>query len=342
MVAVYFAGSEDIDFTLAGGAISVAGGSKLRPAFAPNGINMATGTQDAATSAVAFAASTFWAQARWGNGFAVGNTNNFSFLELLDVSGIIRLRVVFASGGQPTTVRVEKVTALGVATTLFTTPSFTETSPSAGHESSPWSLHVNYTGGGGGFVELYYEGLLKGSFAGDPTTDGITSLSFIRLKSNGGGNNVVWSECIIGDFDTRACSLQTFRPVANGNTHNFDTGTPAAANVNEAALNVTTLDGSTTAGQIDEYTTGAVATGTFDVTAYGVSALMSKGTSGPSKADLAVRTGGADFFSADFVLGLFYVDYQNWWVTNPGTAAPWTTAQIGAAAGFNIGAKSVT
>jgi hypothetical protein len=262
--------------------------------------------------------------------------------DLCDVNGIVRLRARFnTGGGPPNLMTIEKVTAAAVATTLFTV-SFVSDTVGTGVEATQLAWHVNYTGAGGGFVELYYKGILLGSFSGDPTTDGITSLSFLRMLSNGGGNNTKWSEVMVTDFDIRACSLQTFAPVANGNTHNFDTGTPAAANVNEVTLNVATLDGSTTAGQIDEYTTAAVVAGTFDVAAYGVSALMSKGTSGPSKADLAVRTGGADFFSADFALGLFYLDYQNWWMTNPGTGVAWTTAQIGSTAGFNIGVKSVT
>jgi hypothetical protein len=271
---------------------------------------------------------------------APGGITNSEQFKLADVNKITRIRMRLTNNSNaPQTFAVEKVTAANVATTLFT-GSFVYDTVTTGTESTQFAWHVQYAVAG--FCELYYRGILLGSFTGDVTTDGITDLAYIVLGNNAQGPRNFWSEVMVTDFDPRTCSLQTFAPVANGNTHNFDTGTPAAANVNEVTLNLTTLDGSTTAGQIDEYTTGAVATGTFDVMAYGVSAFLSKGTSGPSKADLAVRTGGTDFFSSDQVLSTFYDSYQNWWTLNPNTSAPWLTNQIGSTSGFNIGLKSVT
>ncbi len=131
-------------------------------------------------------------------------------------------------------------------------------------------------------------------------------------------------------------SLQSLAPVANGNTHNFDTGTPAAANVNEITLSDGTVDGSTTAAQIDQYTIPALATGSFSILAVGVSARMQKGTSGPTKMDLGVRS-TSDYWSADQVLTVTWAAYQNWWTTDPNTASsPW------AALPSNIGLQSVT
>jgi hypothetical protein len=112
--------------------------------------------------------------------------------------------------------------------------------------------------------------------------------------------------------------LQTLAPVANGNTHNFDTGTPGRSKVNENTLNDTTLDGSTTAGQIDQYTIPVPShPGTFAIVAVGVSARMQKGTSGPSKMDLGVRSGGTDYWSTDISLGASWATSQNWWTTDP-------------------------
>lgn len=341
MTAVFFAGSEDIDFTFYAGMAVITSTARFRPSWVRSGIgDTAGGAVSAAENTVPFAASVFWAQARFCNSFAAGAVSGSFIMELRSADHLPRLRFKLTSAGGPTnTFAIVKTTAAGVETSLFTGTVIWDT-PATGNEAQQVSWQVNYAVAGK--VEVFYKGLSLGSFTGDVTTDGLTSLAYVALKGTGGGNNCFWSEVMVTDFDLRAVGLQTFAPVANGNTHNFDTGTPAAANVNEITLNIATLDGSTTAGQIDEYTTGAVIAGTFDVAAYGVSAYMSKGASGPSKADLAVRTGAADFFSADQVLNTYYTNFQNWWVLNPNTAAPWNTAQIGSTAGFNIGVKSVT
>lgn len=342
MSIIYFAGGEDIDFLFQGNIVVNNAGTTYRPSFARCSLDNAGGTtSDAIFNKIPFSvgANPFWAAARLGQTSPGGLIGTEQF-KLADVNRITRIRMRLTSNtNAPQTAAIEKVTAAGVATLLFNV-SFVYDTVGTGTESSQFAWHVKYAVAG--FCELYYKGVLLGTFTGDVTTDSTTDLAYIVLGHNGTGPRNFWSEVMVTDFDNRACTLQTFAPVANGNTHNFDTGTPAAANVNEVILNLATLDGSTTAAQIDEYTTGAVATGTFDVAAYGVSAFMSKGTSGPSKADLAVRTGGADFFSVDQVLSTFYNDFQNWWTTNPNTSAAWLTSQIGAASGFNIGVKSVT
>lgn len=341
MTTIYFAGSEDIDFTFYAGMALTTSTSRFRPSWVRSGVgDAAGGAFSAAENIIPFTASVFWAQARFCNSFAAGAIINSYIMELRSSDHLPRLRFKLTNGGGPSnTFAVVKTDAAGVETSLFTGTVIWDT-PATGNEGQTLSWQVNYAVAGK--VELFYKGISLGSFTGDVTTNSLTSLAYVAVKGTGGGNNCFWSEIMVADIDLRAVGLQAFAPVANGNTHNFDTGTPAAANVNETILNIATLDGSTTAGQIDEYTTGAVIAGTFDVAAYGVSAYMAKGTSGPSKADLAVRTGAADFFSVDQVLTNYYTNFQNWWTTNPNTAAPWQTNQIGSTAGFNIGVKSVT
>lgn len=341
MTTVYFAGGEDIDFTMFSGMIANANGGRFRPAFARCSIGDGSGNAASlAQNCQPFAASVFWAQARFCNSFAPGQVNNFALMTFADSGGVVRLRLVvtsFATGVAQ--IKVTKISAALVETTLFT-GSIIWDNVATGQEATAITFNINYAVAGS--IQLYYKGVSIGSFAGDITTDAVTSLAFIQLRGTGGGNNCFWSECIVGDFDPRSCSLQTFAPVANGNTHNFDTGTPAAANVNETLVSDATIDGSTVAGQIDEYTTAAVATGTFAVIAYGVSARALQAAGGPTKMDLAVRTAATDFFSADITLLTTFTGYQNWWTNNPNTVAPWLTSQIGNTAGFNIGIKSVT
>lgn len=340
MTTVYFAGSEDIDFTFYAGMAIRTSTASFRPSWVRSGVGDGAGqVASAAENAVAFTATTFWAQARFCNSFAAGMVANSYIMELRSSDHLPRLRFKVTNGSGPTnTFSVVKTDAVGAETVLFS-GSVTWDTPGTGNEATALTWQVNYAVAGS--VQVWYKGVSLGSFSGDVTTNSLTSLSYVAVKGSGGGNNCFWSEVMVVDFDCRTAGLQVFAPVANGNTHNFDTGTPAAANVNEQTLNLNTLDGSTTAAQIDEYTTGAVIVGTFDVMAYGVSFLATKGTSGPSKMDAMVRTGGTDFVSADFSLTTYYANYQNWFITNPG-GGNWLTTQIGSTAGFNIGVKSVT
>lgn len=342
MTTVYFAGGEDIDFTMFSGMLANASGGRFRPAFARCSIGDGSGSvASLAQNCQAFTASNFWAQARFCNSFQAGQVANTALMTFADSSAVVRLRLVITSAtvAGAATFKVTKISAALVETTLFT-GTLTWVIPATGNEATTVTFNINYAVAGS--ITMYYNGTNVGTFSGDVTTDSVTSLSFIQLRGTGGGNNCFWSECIVGDFDPRSCSLQTFPPVANGNTHNFDTGTPAAANVNETLVSDATIDGSTTAGQIDEYTTAAVASGTFAVIAYGVSARALQAAGGPSKMDLAVRTAATDFFSSDITLSTVFNGYQNWFVNNPNTGVPWLQSQIGSTAGFNIGIKSVT
>ena len=130
--------------------------------------------------------------------------------------------------------------------------------------------------------------------------------------------------------------LQTLAPVANGNTHNFDTGTPLASNVNEVVLSQATLDGSTTAGQIDQYTIPALVAGSYSIVDVSITAQLIKGASGPSKMDLGVRSGAVDTWGADKSLFNYWESFQSNWALDPATTLAW------AALPTNIGIKSVT
>lgn len=340
MTTVYFAGTEDIDFNFYAGMSTTASASRFRPSWVRTAVaDTASVAVSAAENAVPFTATTFWGQARFCNAFAPGAVSGSYIMEFRSSDHLPRLRFKLTnSGTPPQTFAIVKTNAVGTETSLFTGSVIWDT-PAPGNEAQALTWQINYAVAGS--VQVWYKGISLGIFTGDVTTDALTSLSYVALKGTGGGNNCFWSECMVVDFDCRTAGLQTFAPVANGNTHTFDTGTPAAANVNEQTLNLNTLDGSTTANQIDEYTTGAVIAGTFDVMAYGVSFLATKGNTGPSKMDAVVRTGGTDFLSADFVLTTYYANYQNWWTTNPG-GGNWLTTQIGSTAGFNIGVKSIT
>jgi hypothetical protein len=330
VTTVYFAGGEDSEFIQSGGgSVDTTSGhwrsSWARCALATN--NNPSTWQNLAP----FSASTFWATARlFVNVATNGNTINTDLIAFLDSGGVKRLAI--RGTGTAGQLKAVKINAVGTVTQIgsnFTWPGASALS------GAPDKLDLNVTYAVAGALTFYLNGVQLFTFSGDVTTDSVTSLATIQfsgLTSNGHD----WSEVIVTDADTRSLGLLSLPPVANGNTHNFDTGTPAAANVNEITLSDATLDGSSTAGQIDEYTIGSLPAGSFTILAVGVSARMQKSATGPSKMDLLLRSGTTDYASADQVLTTSWANYQNWWATDPNTSASW------AALPANIGLKSVT
>lgn len=345
MTTIFFVGGEDGEFAeMAGGTVTTTAG-RFRSSYARCALavpsNSTTGPINIENTCrwrplKDFAASEFWFSARCRQQSTLYTTLN-STLKFLDASGIPRLQFRVSGVGRGV---VESVDGAGNVVQLGMTALFAFSSSTI----DKLDIHIIYDVAGS--IDIYLNGIYIYAFTGDTTTDGVTQLANVDLMtSQVAGQNTYWSEVIIVDVDTRALSLQTFAPVANGNTHDFDTGTPAAANVNEITLDDTTLDGSSVAGQIDQYTNGAVATGTLDVLGLIISARAQKGSSGPANIELGVRTNGSDYWGPDHALDTSWELVQEIFYTNPdigSPARPWRRNEIGAAVGFNIGAKSVT
>ncbi len=136
--------------------------------------------------------------------------------------------------------------------------------------------------------------------------------------------------------------LVTQSASANGNTDTWTGG--AASNVNGNLAKDTTPDYSAVAGQVQQYTiTPAPPAGNFSIISLVQPGRVTDGVSGPSKIDFSVRTGGADFFSADLIPGAAWGLLVNNWDVNPNTGAPWQTSDLPASSSaFNLGYKSVT
>lgn len=339
MVTVYHAGSEDIEFFPMGNATIETTAGRFRSAYSRLGLKCASSNPLGGVwqSRVPFSASSFWFTAVTYTE-SPGGTSGSMLMRFLDVNGVARLRFRCTAAGPPATMVCEKVNAAGTATQLGGAFSYIAAAATG-------KLDVHVVGGAAGQIDVYSNtGLIFSTGVVDTTTDGVSLMAYYQLSSlaNSGVFGTIWSEMMVLDVDTRSLNLEGFDPVANGNTHNFDVGTPAAANVNETTVDFSTLDGSTTAGQIDQYTTGAVAASTLGVLAYGVSVLWQKGTAGPTKGAVGVRTGGADFWSADQSLVASFTNYSNWWTANPNTLVNWLPTEIGTTAGFNIGVRSAT
>jgi len=334
-VTIYFAGGEDSDLYTFTGYVATSSGL-FRSAYARCALGCGNNGYWQSHPAFTSPATTFWASGWSMQTSAPGgaSTNNVTLMGFLD-SGLVQ-RLAIMGTGAAQTYKLVKIDNSGTITQLGS--NFTLTN--WGVTLMKLIMFVDYKVAG--TVTIYQQSTTGTvqvlTYSGDVTTNSATNLSYIRVGSPnqaGAFADFCWSEVMVSDTDLRSWNLQTLAPVANGNTHNFDTGTPAASNVNETTLSDATLDGSTTAGQIDQYTIPAIASGTYTIVAVGVSARMQKGSSGPSKADLGVRSGGTDYWSSDQALTLAWDQYMNWWTTDPNTSATW------AALPTNIGLKSV-
>jgi hypothetical protein len=250
-------------------------------------------------------------------------------IAFVDSSNLVRLQMILSNP-----IVFQKVNTAGSATTLTNTLSSWANNGFKTFGAGTDQIVIQFINAVSGTLNVWMNGVLRYNYSGDTTTE-TTALASLRLSCTGSSQQGGWSEIIVADQDVRSWNLQTLAPVANGNSHSFDTGSPAAANVNEVTLSYATLDGSSSAGQIDQYTIPSIAAGSYSIVAIGVSAQLVKGTSGPTKMDLGVRSGGSDYWSSDQSPTLSWSNYQNWWTSDPNTSATWSAYPA------NIGLKSV-
>lgn len=337
MVTVYLAGGEDdLFFSPTGGVISTSGGD-FRSSWARCAMDAGNNGYWRSIPPFSAPATTFWSSGWNRQTTAGGSATNGSILwGFMDASLINRLFILGAGAGN--TFKLVKVNSVGTQTQLGSNFSMALSTGSL----TKLDVYVDYQVAG--TVQVYLSTATSGpilqfTYTGDVTTDGNTSLSYISFGSpnqSGVVGSWKWSEIMVLDTDTRTLNLQTLAAVANGNTHNFDTGSPAAANINEINMSFATIDGSTTAGQIDQYTIPSIVAGTFGIVAIGMTGRMMKGLTGPSKMDFGVRVSGTDYWSPDVTLSTAWDESFYWWVLDPNTSAVWTAYPT------NIGLKSVT
>ncbi len=333
---IKWVGAEDLEYVQMGGASVVTTSGAFRSAFGSRCALQANGSNAFWESIAEYTENEFWFAARCVAS-ASGNNPGSKIITFLSDDLLERIRVV---GLGSSTWKVQKVDAASVATDIGNVFFWPLSSTLGVYDKV--DVHIIYDVPGS--MDIYVNGVHVFAFIGDLATDGTTALARHRL-GGGGGVPVSWSETFIADGDTRSLSLAGFSPVANGNANTFDTGSPSVSNINEISLDDTTLNGSSVAGQIEQYTNGAVPSGTLDVIAVIVSARAQRGSSGPSKIALGVRTNGSDYWGSDQAQDLTWGNTQEIFSTNPDTgspARPWLKSEIGAAVGFNIGMKSVT
>jgi hypothetical protein len=361
---ILFAGGEDLDFQLAGGYTTTTSGAAngifidttaghFRSGYARYGLSIAScGPGNSANNfanfnylrnTVPFSQTSFWLTTRYYfNRYVnttIGGTQWWIVLE--DASHIPRLRIRNTAAVLGGPYVVEKVNAAGTATSLGTLTSTPSNAPSV---PDKLDLFCNYAVAGQ--FSFYINGTLAFNYAGDVTTDGITSLSFFRLSqavastsTNGSpSGGEVYSEVIVATSDTRAMSLVTQAPTGAGNASTW-TGSYTQVNGNLASNNNPIY--TTTAGQLEEFSVNGLPSGTFSVVSLVVKAAAATILNGPQNLQLAIRTGGFDFLSNTLSVSSAWSTIAYNWDVNPNTSMAWTQSDLNAA-GFNVGLESAT
>lgn len=329
----YFVGGEDHDFAKIGvTSVNTATTAARRTAYAR--CTLQVGGSSAATDGFqapfTTTATSFWITGRWYGFGSISGTNTFDFLALLD--GATRRLMVHMDGASH--LRISKQNAVGTRTTLAT-------SSLSLALTTQYKIDVQVISyGATATVNVYQDNVLWVTFTGDVTTDSSASLSGFVLGNTGtvGAAGTNWSEIIAGTADTRALSLCTLPPAANGNAFAW---TGSYAGLNEVTLDDATLSTSATANELLQTTiTSSGITGTPAIRAVCVSARAQKGGSGPQNVQMNVRTGANDYFSGTLALPAALARVANIFETNPATSGAWAYTDL-TAAGFNVGAKSI-
>jgi hypothetical protein len=340
MTTIYFAGGEDIDFTLAGNAAGATGGA-YDPVWSRSAVGASQGDAvwpivNALSNPTSFGNLTnFWvhASASTSTTFVANNI----FLALADSGGVgrILIRVAATTG----TIKISSRNAAGTITD-FTGATSTAVIPLSA--LGKFDVFVNYSSSGR--IQVYYNGtLIADTGAGvNVTTDSATSLSFLYLSCfTTSASTSWWSQVIVADSDTRSMGLWTMNSSTSGTATQW-TGT--ASNVNKGVINDTTFITSPTAAQINDYkpSTIALPAGVYTVPAVVQSMRALVGASGPQHVDMGFNFNGSRFWSSNYAPGVGFGNFADLvWATNPNTSAAWTTSDLTAAT-FNYSLQSVT
>lgn len=171
------------------------------------------------------AATNFWTSARMQVGSGSFNSSGLTanFLRFIDSSGNQRLRVrSVLSGVFPSNIVIETVNNSGIATTLATSSSvFGSLNPNTPDKID---IYINYGNTATSTFNVYCNNSLVVSYIGNLLTNGsTTNLSFVdfgmvQTAVNSPTLNNSWSEIIVASNDTRNASLVTQSPMILGNT----------------------------------------------------------------------------------------------------------------------------
>jgi hypothetical protein len=154
-----------------------------------------------------------------------------------------------------------------------------------------------------------------------------TAVSLDRVVMGQNSNIEYVSEIIVADDDTRALSLATLAPSANGDLNQW---TNTYTNINPTILVDSTYISDATSGDVFECNLSASPSGSFSVPAVKVIARAAQTGAGIASLSVGVKTNGAVNEPAAAALALGFASMETYYATNPVTASAWTAADLDA------------
>lgn len=319
-MGILFCGGEIEDFSILGTVSATTTTSRFRSAYARIALEPAGGGLSTNNAKASFASSSqFWATFRLST--ATSFTANSSFV-VFSIGGAARLRLRLTSSSTGSTFFVDKYDGT-TGTTLATSTGTLAT-------STLYRFDVAVSYGAAGRVRVWLDGTLAldtGTI--DTTVSGATALDGVHFAamSTTTSTTMFISEVIVADEDTRPLSLKTLAPNATGDSSQW---TGAYTDVDETTASDTDVLSSATAGQVTNMECTGMPAGASGLAVRAVKVVASalRGTSGPQKLALGVKSGSTSGYSADLTLDTGYTTVSNTWTVNPATSAAFTGAEI--------------
>jgi hypothetical protein len=286
-------------------------------------------------SSYGIAISQFWFSARIFNYGADNIDFNGILWQALSAGDVPRLQLRRFGNTLPTnTYQLLKVDNAGNVTLLATT-----TGAMATGLLTKLDFDILYAVSG--HINIYTDGSLLISFAGDTTTNGNTTITGMDLCSWGAGTVFIpaytaWSEVIWDTSDTRSMGLVTLAP---GGLGNLDQWSGTFTDVNEITLNDLTANFSATANQEQLYTGNSMPAGTYAVLDVTTTGRAATGGGAPSHFDFEIVTHATTYVSGTQTPGNSFSLQSAPWLTNPNTGVAWTITELNV---LQQGMKSIT
>ena len=356
---VYWAGSDQTEWTLTGGG-TVSATPSLNTLFRAAWQRNATSCSNSSSNSnpppnriqttggfKGGAISTFWYNCQVGFvSVSASQNTNAQIVRFLDTSGVMRLCLRCASSSVGAW-KLSKCDSGGTFTDLLT---LTPATPS---NNTPYPLSIYVDDSVTGTIKVYFDQVLLGTYTGDTTTEGISTLQYVELVHLGQNQTVGWSEVVIGNF-----SMNT-DPAGSDEGGLFlgvskDPNTTAGWTINSGGLDqgpnsFSTTHNIATSSTGDPYLlptlegTGYINTlPTAPMPGWVIPALITSiyaETSGtPANIETALQIGATVYTSGSFAPGGSYAPNPapNILPTNPATSAAWT---VGDFTGLNYGVQ---
>jgi hypothetical protein len=189
-----------------------------------------------------------------------------------------------------------------------------------------------------GSLKLYLSGTERID-SGTVDLSSITSLGKVRCYGASVsvlGFGTYMSQVIVADEPTIGWRLTTVPPTGAGS----DTAwTGGYAEIDEVTYSDADFVNSATANQVETFSHSTTVPSGYSVRGVAVTARANCGASGPQNLQLAIRSGGTNYFSSSNLLDVGYGAFVNIWETDPATSADFTTSALST---LQYGVKSIT